>query len=238
MENGRGWRQEGSHCYPLRAGGERQWVERDSRGRAPRTRWTRETGHPGLCPELVWGWLCRGRTWLLPDRQLGAGVRAEDGVSASSALGKVPGNGWGEAATPRAPELDAAQKEPQGQEEGSKMCRGCAHPGVMLEVREEHSHGKSRGTWLGWAGGPGEAGGDWLGAPRWCGCVRVWACSSLHPALARVPRHRGLGPYTDLQEVTRPQGRTAEPRGRGCTETQDRLGVRKKEGRVKTEQSK
>lgn len=57
-------------------------MERDSRGRAPRKPWTRETGHSGLCPEWVQGWLCEGRMWLLPDRQLGAGVRAEDGVSA------------------------------------------------------------------------------------------------------------------------------------------------------------
>ena len=144
-------------------------MQRDSRGRAPRTWRTRETGHPGLCPERLWGWLCGGSTWLLPDRQLGAGARAEDRVSASSALGKVPGNGWGEAATPRTPKLGAAQKEPRGQEEGSKTCRGRAHPGVMLEVREGRSHSKSRGTWLSWAGGPGEAGGDWLGAPWWGG---------------------------------------------------------------------
>lgn len=74
--------------------------------------------------------------------------------------------------------------------------------------------------------------------PGGAGCVRVWAFSLLHPALARVPRHQGLSPYTSLQEVTRAQGRTAEPRGRGCTETQDRLGVRKEDGRAKTEHSK
>ena len=37
-------------------------------------------GVPRMCPEGVQGWFCQGRKWLIPDRQLGAGVGAEDGV--------------------------------------------------------------------------------------------------------------------------------------------------------------
>lgn len=106
-------------------------------------------------------------------------------------------------------------KEPQGQEEGSKTCRGRAHPGVMLEVREGRGHSKSRGTWLIWAGEPGEAGGAWLDAPGWCGVCMGLGLQLTPSCPWGMPRHRGLGPCTDLQEVTRAQGRTAEHRGMG-----------------------
>lgn len=67
--------------------------------------------------------------------------------------------------------------------------QGTCPPGVMLEVWGRDAATASPGN-LGpvWAREPGEAGGAWLlmllaGA----GCVRVWACSSLHAALGECP---------------------------------------------------